>query len=155
MTCRSYKVSVAGVSTYRLGVALTLFMLVTGGCGPSGPQRVPVSGKVTYGGGNWPSEGQIGFAPIENASGSSSGIGIAKFDRTGNYEVTTPSGNSVGLYPGSYQLRIECWDPPPQMGGPPAKDCLPPRFAAQNRDLLTIEVKPGEPVVYNFDVPRR
>jgi len=118
------------------------------GCGRGGPKRVPVSGKVTFAGGDWPKPGLLYFNPDQPAAGFPRGNGIGKFDSDGVYVVRSPSGDADGLYPGSYTIRVECWDVAPTMQGPPAKSFVPATFSKK------IVVEPGVPLIHDFDVPK-
>jgi hypothetical protein len=129
---------------------LLSFALV--GCGSS--DRVPVSGRVTYDGGDWPVEGSITFSCLEPAAGYSRTAGVARFDRKGNYEVRSQSGKDQGIYPGLYRVHLECWQVPPTMQGPPAKSYLPNDFLREDNDRLLVRIEPAQPVIYNLDVPK-
>jgi hypothetical protein len=140
-------------SSYR-GYLLVVCLLLTG-CGPNGPERVPVSGRVTFGGGDWPNPGMIAFNCVKPADGFPSSNGMAQFDRQGNYVLGDQTGKVQGIFPGTYKIRIECWKIPPSMNGPSPQSCLPPEFARGNDERLTVQVPPGAPLIYSFDVPKK
>jgi hypothetical protein len=125
------------------------------GCGSSSPQRTEVRGKITYGGGNWPTSGTLNFNPMKPAAGFPAVHGIARFGPSGEYEVRSPADNARGLYPGTYRILVECWEVPPTMENPPGKSYVPATFARENEKALTITVPPGPPVVHDFDVAKR
>ena len=70
------------------------------GCGPTGPERVVVSGVVTYNGKPIP-EGRINFIPKENTAAPMSGAAI----QDGQYCVEARGGVPVG----TYQIQVEAF----------------------------------------------
>lgn len=92
-----------------------LLSLAVAGCGgaPTGdPDKVEVSGKVTFDGKPLPSAGAIIFhAP----GGGSGGGGAGPIDSKGKYRVS--------LLPGTYQVSVSCSTMPamPTGGGAPAE----------------------------------
>lgn len=105
-----------------------------GGCSdPVG--RIPVSGKITYGGGAWPTEGVIYFKPLEPVPGYPQLTGLAHFGPSGTFRVQS-TGFDEGLVPGRYSLQVECWETPPNMEGKPVKSHLPAGYQAPE---LTLE----------------
>jgi hypothetical protein len=82
-----------------------------GGCGPNGPERVRVSGTVTYQGKPLP-DGTISFVPIGKTAGLPADVAILQ----GQYDAKIQS----GLLVGDYQVRIEAQrerSGPPQLAG--------------------------------------
>jgi hypothetical protein len=109
-----------------LVVALLCLALLTG-CGDKGPGLIPVTGKVTYGGGGWPRAGKIYFNPIQPAEGFSKLNGSAEFAVDGSFTVQS-SGDKRGLLPGMYRVNLECWEELPSMDGAnpsPGKSYIP------------------------------
>ena len=143
-------------ATARSTVLSATFVVLLGicGCNAQGPERVPVSGRVTYGGGEWPAAGVLNFCPLEPAEGSRHGNGTATIDRSGNYVARSPSNAAAGLFPGTYRINIECWKSPPTMGGPPAVSYVAEAIL-RGDDRLVMQVTAGSPLIYNFDVPAR
>jgi hypothetical protein len=147
----------------RLSAAMLLLavlsLAVHSGCGPSRPQTVPVSGKVTYGGGNWPAKGTIYFLANKAAPGFPLRPGQAEFQPDGSFTAQTFDG-VAGLMPGTYSIRIDCWEVPPSMEGRPSKSFL----AASMADGVVKEqgapkelvIAPGDPPqTLILDVPKR
>ena len=136
----------------RLARALAAFVLLTlpVGCGTGEPGLVPVSGRVTLDGGPWPKGGTITFTPAGGVVGSDptqSRPGSGKFDADGSFTVGSFEPDD-GLFPGSYQVGIECLDAEPGMdnkgrmvGG---KSLIPTKFQSGKTSGLTFVVKPGE-----------
>jgi hypothetical protein len=93
--------------------ALLLLPLLCG-CGDKGIGLIPVSGKVTYGGGEWPKAGKIYFTPVQPAEGYPKLGGSADFGTDGSFKVQS-SGDKQGLVPGKYRVNLECWEVPPSM----------------------------------------
>jgi hypothetical protein len=140
------------INVPRNGWALLVICLTLIGCGAN--DRVSVSGRVTYGGSEWPTEGLITFNCVEPDPGFPRNSGTGRFDRKGNYVVSSQSGKSPGLYPGRYKINLACWEVAPSMQGPPAKSYIPPEFFREDNDRLTLQVKVGPPLIHNFDVPK-
>jgi hypothetical protein len=74
------------------GIA-TQALFSCGGCGSSGPELKPVSGKVTLDGAPVP-EGTIVFLPTEQTSGPTTGASITQ----GLYEIPEEKGAIAGAY---------------------------------------------------------
>lgn len=87
--------------------------LAFSGCGKSGPETVPVRGKVTFGGGPCPANGAVSFAPREVPEGLPRRPTSASFDTDGAFTVTSFD-EGDGLVPGRYRVHIECWKVLPQ-----------------------------------------
>ena len=116
-------------------------------CGPSRPDTIPVTGKITFGGNPPPAEGAIYFGAIEAAEGYDKRPGRARFDTSGKFSATSFE-DGDGLVPGSYSVRIECWKSPPTMDAP-GNSHVPANFTAPN---LEVPVDGGRQE-YNLDVP--
>ena len=128
--------------------ALLLSLLAHSGCrDPVG--RIPVSGKITYGGGPWPTEGVLYFKPLEPASGFPQLTGIAHFQASGAFDVQS-TGHERGLVPGRYAVQVECWETPPNMDGKPVKSHVPADFRIPD---LTVEVG-AKSKSLSLDVPK-
>jgi hypothetical protein len=128
---------------------LVLTLLTVGGCSdPVG--RVPVSGKITYGGGTWPTDGVIYFKPLAPAPGFPQLTGIAYFGPHGSFDVQS-TGSDRGLVPGRYAVQVECWETPPNMEGKPVKSFLPADYRGSE---LTIELG-AKSKRLTLDVPKR
>jgi hypothetical protein len=112
-------------------------MVALAGCGRTGPEVAPVSGRVTLDG-----------RPLESADlmfqveGKSPGVG--RTDQDGRYELMYKRG-VAGTPIGSNRVAITVSselvsNPPP----------IPARYNTQTE--LTAEVQPGEDNVFNFDL---
>ncbi|VTU02726.1 Uncharacterized protein OS=Singulisphaera acidiphila (strain ATCC BAA-1392 / DSM 18658 / VKM B-2454 / MOB10) GN=Sinac_3174 PE=4 SV=1 [Gemmataceae bacterium] len=131
-------------------------VLAAGGCGPSGPQCVPVSGRVTLDGANPPGPGTIYFTP---ESAGSDGVPLrpatGDFDADGTYSAKSFTPGD-GLLPGKYVIRVDCYKTPPNMEGKPVVSYLPPRYRNPSESGLTLTVEPGaKPVRFNLDLLSR
>jgi hypothetical protein len=133
-----------------LPVALGLGLL--SGCGPSGPQRQPVTGKVLYKNQPLDGEGVIHFEPLDG-QGSKSGAIVLN----GEYRIP----QDKGLFPGRYRVRIYGGDglsgggkaepSGPRPGFTPGKERIPPRYNRTSE--IVKEVKDGEPNQFDFSIP--
>ena len=118
---------------------LCWILVVPVGCGVDRPDTVPVCGRVTLDGGQWPVGGRIYFTTAEAAEGLPSRPGRADFDRSGHFKATTwHSGD--GLMPGRYKVHLECWKTPPEIDKPMPESYVPPKYqSAATSDLeLTV-----------------
>ncbi len=130
-----------------LGLLLLTFFFW--GCSQDPVGRIPVRGKVTYGGGGWPTSGVVYFNPLEPAEGYPRLNGIGRFGPDGAFDVES-TGEGMGLVPGKYRVVIECWETPPNMEGKPVKSYVPAQFAAPE---IIVEVGKS-PQEFTFDVPK-
>lgn len=129
------------------------------GCGGPALETVPVSGRVTYGGGDWPTEGTLDFRPLASAPGKTLHPGSARFGKDGRYTVV--SQQTPGLAPGEYAVTVECWETPPTMSSmespkpPPEKSYVPDKFRNPRTSDLKLKIEPGErSKKFDFDVPK-
>lgn len=130
-----------------LQVAATLSFT---GCGANQPATIPVRGKVTFVGGQWPKGGEMLFLPTKAAAGFPIRPGKGAFDVDGQFTVGTFT-KSDGLMPGSYRVGIECWKVPPTMGGPPPVSYLPDAYQSP---MWTLEIEPESKALdLSYDVP--
>jgi len=129
------------------------------GCGSDRPEMVPVSGKVTYGGGAWPKEGILYFVAVENAPGKPARSVSAPFDTEGNFSAEAFKGDK-GLFPGKYKVTVECWETPPSMGGDSdtsstPKSYVPVKFQSATTTPLELTVETGSSAkTVTFEVPK-
>ena len=111
---------------------------------------MPVNGRVTLDGGPWPKEGTITFTPVGEGEGSDATQtrpGSGKFGTDGAFTVGSFEPGD-GLFPGRYQVGIECLDAEPGMdnkgrmvGG---KSLIPNKFQSGATSGLSFVVEPGE-----------
>jgi hypothetical protein len=119
------------------------------GCGNDKPM-IPVTGRVTYGGGEWPMAGTIGFTPLSLADGVTARAGSANFGKDGSFVVGSYKPRD-GLLPGVYHLKVSCVDPSDFTKSPAELDIVPKGFHV---DDLVVEAG-MDPIVLNFDVPKK
>jgi len=119
-----------------------LLTCLSGGCGRDGPERVIVTGTVTYRG--EPIEvGQIRFLPTAGTEAPVSGA----FIRNGKYVVDAKGGVPVG----THNVRIEArridpnYQPPPEGArqsaetSPPFQQYIPAKYNRETELEVTIE----------------
>ena len=123
------------------------------GCGNSGPQRVPVAGKVMVGGKPL-AGGRILFIPVEPNHGPTASAGI----KNGEYRIPKAEGPVAG------QNRVEVEADlnlgfaiddeaayAKRQGRPLPPNPIPPQY---NRDsTLVAEVKAGQDNTYDVTIP--
>lgn len=124
------------------------------GCGSGdGPERVVVSGKVSYQG-QPVSDGEIRFVPTEGTTGPTSGGKITD----GAYKVDLKGGVVVG----ANRVEIKAYrtmegaQPLPPGAGPaegeiPKEQYLPEKFNSRSELKLTIE-SPGGPTTQDYEL---
>jgi hypothetical protein len=129
--------------------------LLAFGCGGSTLDTVSVSGRITYGGGDWPKPGTIDFTPVKAASGQTLHPGYGKFGTDGRYTVT--SSTSKGLVPGTYGVRIECYEVEPSMDKPgQEKSYVPDKYRNPKTSGLQLVIAPGDrSKEFNQDIPKK
>jgi hypothetical protein len=118
---------------------LSLLVALAGGCGGNaGPERVVVSGTVTYNG-EPVSNGSIFFAPVPTCPAPASGTCIVN----GQYKADAKGGVPVG----THTIQVEAYrkltsqpdmDGPTPTRGEPREQYLPERFNVHSRDQITI-----------------
>jgi hypothetical protein len=129
-----------------------LFFLTLAGCGREGPERVPVNGRVTYGGGSWPKTGVVYFQPLGSTPGLPMRPALGRFDVDGYFEATSFTPGD-GLVPGKYRVRVECWEVEPN---PDPKFGPPKSYVPANVSLADLDVPAGsEELNPSWDVPKR
>ena len=127
-----------------------VFVLLVGlsfsGCGPSGPERVPLSGTVTYNG-KPIADGRINFMPTKESAVPMSGAVI----ENGQYRVDAKGGVPVG----THTVRIEAYGGSPAPGQvlkPGSRpQYLPRKFNVNSQLEITIEPGSGE-MTKNFEL---
>lgn len=117
-----------GILALLMGVGLW-------GCGGKpGPVLVQLSGTILFEGQPIP-PGTLTFVPKEGKGPTATGT-VAD---AGRFTVSTHSPGD-GIPPGVYRIRVESWETPPTMGGPPAKSAVPERYTNLNTTDLTLDV---------------
>ena len=79
------------------------------GCESDGVKTVPVNGRITFNGGDWPTAGLVVFAPQEPAPGYPRRAGEAIFFEDGSFEASTFAPQD-GLIPGVYLVNLRCFE---------------------------------------------
>jgi hypothetical protein len=98
--------------------AATVALLAIVGCGSSRDMElIPVSGTITFAGGPPPKPGTITFSPISTDEGVPKRPGSASFAEDGTFEVTSFE-EGDGLAPGTYSVKVTCWQQPPSEDDP-------------------------------------
>lgn len=133
-----------------------LLLVLLGGCGPAGPEIVPVRGTITLNGGSWPQDGKLYITPVQAAQGQPETPGYAAFDKEGKFVADCPLGS--GLVPGKYRLGIESWQLSPdetRPNKPEGVSLVPDKYRSPATSGLEFDVKSGAgPVELSFDVKK-
>jgi len=117
------------------------------GCGPTNPKTIPVSGQVTFNGGEFPGAGKVNFLPRPGSGTDAEPMrpAIGRFDADGKFQATTWE-EGDGLRPGEYLVTVECWKQAPTMGHL-GISYVNLKFLRPMESELTVEVKPDDPKV--------
>ena len=130
-----------------LGLACSLTLLC--GCSEQRTLTVPVEGQITFGGDVCPGPGSVVFGPISETQGYPRRPARGSFGVDGKFGVTSFQPND-GLVPGTYQVRVDCWQKPPSELGP-GVSFVPKDFSPPN---VKIDPDSREPFKLVIDVPR-
>lgn len=137
-------------------VFCTLLVISLAGCGKSGPEIVPVTGTVSFGGGSWPAEGSVLLTPYEAAPGEPIIPTIVGMAKDGSFTAESTVG--AGLVPGKYRVAVECWQLPPDESrseNPDGKSFVPAKYRDPSTSGLSFDLPAGsEALVIKFEVPR-
>ena len=131
------------------GLLAGIALMASVGCG-NDKQLVPVSGRVTYGGGEWPMAGNISFAPGPSTDGAPIRPGSARFDKEGTFVVGSYKPED-GLMPGVYSVNVSCVDPSDFTKTPEELDIVPQDYRPEE---LVVEAG-MDPIVLSYDVPKK
>jgi hypothetical protein len=123
--------------------------LAAAGCGGADKPLVPVEGRVTYAGGEWPMAGYITFTPLESPGATPARPGSGRFLPDGKFVVGSYKPGD-GLMPGRYTISVSCFDLNTTKPRDEA-EFVPKDFRPEE---LVIE-KGQEAVELNFDVPKK
>ncbi len=125
------------------------------GCRPRHPELTPVSGRVTYGGGDWPAVGELYFATIAGEAGVPRRPGRAAFGTDGRFKASTFRPGD-GLYPGEYRVNIECWKSPPSAYTRSPGESYVPELAPEDLPRIIVpQNSPGCEVQIDFPLLSR
>ena len=99
-----------------------------------------------------PGPGDLTFVPTTVAEGFPRRPAKAEFAADGKYRAQSFQPGD-GLYPGTYNVSVACWQVPPTPQGPPPKSYLHPRFGSHRRSGITIDVPLGSrPIEFDIEV---
>ena len=96
--------TIADTNSVRFVLAATVVVLLVG-CGPGGPETIPIHGTVKLENGKVPGNCTVYFQPTEVADGDPLRPATANVDEAGEFEVTSFH-EGDGLVPGTYQVKI-------------------------------------------------
>ena len=120
-------------------------------CGGRDLEQVPVSGTVTLDGGPMPGSGTIFFTPVQSA-GDTKRPGTAEFNADGKYTAGSFEPGD-GLVPGSYTVKIHCWEVSPNSEEAVPVSYIPEHYTNAATSGLTLEVPAGSSAITkNFDL---
>ncbi len=131
---------------------LALLLIAAAGCGGNGLPIVDVEGKVTFDGGECPSDGRILFKPIELNEGLPNRVGTAHFKTDGQFDVTTFDAGD-GLMPGRYRVEITCISGLPDFSKPDPLGAVSYIKAGYQPEELVVEA--GKSLKLTYDLPKR
>jgi hypothetical protein len=115
------------------------------GCG-NDREMIPVSGRITYGGGSWPKSGNITFAPLEASGSTPLRPGAGAFKEDGAFVVGSYRPGD-GLRPGKYHVIVSCVDVDTGV----KIEHVPADFKTEE-----LVIEPGQDdIELNFDVPKK
>lgn len=142
-------------SFQRLWIGIP-FALAAIGCGASSsaPKTVPVVGKITYNGGQWPKTAKVAFVMEQPAEGSPMQSGSAELKPDGTFKASTFD-EGDGLVPGKYYVNIEAWETEPALSNGPPQSIVPAKYRQGKQSGFEVNVPKdaSKPVEVNFDVP--
>jgi hypothetical protein len=138
---------------YPAFLLTAISLSLTVGCGRDTPKMVPVRGKVTLEGGQWPQPGRIFFSSSKPAEGFPAKPGYAIFGKDGSFVVKT--GDYEGLMPGEYHISVYCSENPTSETKS-GISYLPKKFSNPYKSGLTLKIEPDQsgPVIWEQDFPR-
>ena len=119
------------------------------GCGnPHG--TVKVSGTVSVDGAAPPGPGRVTFSVVEPGPGFPNRPAMGEFGTDGKYQATSFE-DGDGLVPGSYKVKVECYQTPPNMEGMPVKSYIAAKYMNPQTSGYELTVEPGSKAIV-FDV---
>jgi hypothetical protein len=130
--------------------SLLIAVAAIAGCGTNGKPLVQVTGRVTYGGGEWPFPGYITFSPLESSGSTPARPGSGRFKADGKYVVGSYQPGD-GLLPGMYHVSVSCLAPEDAPNPPTDLQYVPPDFTTKE-----LVVEAGQDAIeLNVDVPKK
>lgn len=137
-----------GSDWMRLALLAAVTLL---GCNTDEFGMVPVSGTITFDGGQPPAHGRISFAPSETFGDLPNRPGMARFGADGKFTVTSFKPGD-GLIPGRYRVTISCLSGLPDISQRDASASI--SYIAPDYEPDELVIEPGSgPRVVNYDVP--
>jgi hypothetical protein len=134
----------------RLAIMSLVFVgALSIGCGESGPPRVPVKGKITYAGGDWPKPAMVDFVAEKPAEGMPSLPTSVEVKDDGKFQTE--------LVPGEYVINITCWEVEMQPDNPSSgRSYIPAKYHQPGPDRLKVSVPLGSkgPIEVNYDIAK-
>lgn len=142
-------------------VSLVVAGLALPGCGPpTGRGLVPVAGRITLDGGDWPKPGTLTFVPDDEQPRDEAGagppptrIGLAEFDVAGRFVAQTRRPGD-GLMPGRYRVGVDCWLDPPDLASPGSGPVPPESVREPHTSSLVVSIPVGGTVALSLNVRR-
>lgn len=132
---------------------IVMVLLLSSGCDTGGLPLVPVSGRLTYGGGDWPAPGYVTFVPTAAADGLPMRPGTGRFRQDGKFVVTSFK-EGDGLLPGTYEVQVKCWTGEPNSSDATSFERL--NAVPKNYRPEDVVVEAGaEEVDLQIDVPKK
>jgi hypothetical protein len=132
----------------RRGVWFVLLLLLSLGCGKSGPKNVPVSGRVTMD--KRPlADADVMFLPLNPEPGKPAPESSGKTDADGRFTLKRNDGTGEGAVVGPAHVTISIFD----LGTdnkPPRGQLVPRQYNAESK--LTFTVPPEGSTEANFDL---
>lgn len=131
----------------------TVLIAIGGGCSSDQPMTVPVSGRITFGGGACPAEGTIVFSPAAVKKGLPRRPGTARFQQDGAFTVTSFR-EGDGLIPGRYRPIVSCWKGEPRNDDPSSFERL--NYVPKTYKAEEVNVAPSDrAVLVSLNVPKK
>ena len=126
--------------TMRFALAQFLFVVLAGCGGPDYPTTVPISGRVTLDGENWPTEGEIYFLPLDPAGDFPRRAATSKFSASGHFDSPTSWQEGDGIVPGKYKVYVMCWKVRPTSTGPPPVSYVAEKYQSGATSDLIVDI---------------
>jgi hypothetical protein len=127
---------------------LATALCLLSGCGDPGIPRVPVKGKITFGGGDWPKPATLNFVALQAAEGMPNLPASVVVQGDGSFKVD--------LVPGNYVVNIECWEVEMSPDNPNSgKSFIPPRFrTGSDRPKVDVPLGSKGPIEVNWNIEK-
>src|SRR5262245_53434542 len=122
--------------------------LLLSACGPSGPPKIKVNGKITFGGGDWPKPATLDFTALKTAEGMPNLPQSVVVQGDGKF--------TVDLVPGEYVVNTTCWEVEMTPDNPNSgKSYIPKAFReGDQRPKVSVPLGAKGPIEVNWDIPK-